>query len=126
MPPLEGSPVEPRIGNIRGLWSQGEAAISHSSCPRGRRALRTSQDNPKLVAKKARLTPSAPCGEQMQGQSWIWLLCSDLRWAFILKLSVPGLGTTVNAVPSPDGSLPCQHPGSKGAWRWLPVPTRKA
>lgn len=31
MPPLEGSPVEPRIGNIRGLWSQGEAAISHSS-----------------------------------------------------------------------------------------------
>lgn len=40
-------------------------------CPRGRPALRTSQDNPRLVAKKARLPPSAPRGEQTQEQSWI-------------------------------------------------------
>lgn len=36
------------------------------SCPRGRSSLRASQNNPRPMAKKARLPPSTPCGEQMQ------------------------------------------------------------
>lgn len=54
--------------------------------------------------RKPGFIPLLPAGEQMQEQSWVWLLCSDLRWAFILRQSVSRLGTAVNAVPSPDRS----------------------
>lgn len=79
MPPHRGSPGAPGTGMIRGRWREGDpqdAAISSSSCPCGPRSFVHHSTTPGQRAKKARLPPSAPCGEQMQELSWVWFRSS--------------------------------------------------